>query len=200
MFKGRPDGRERKPLSRVISFAAAALQPVSAPAQEVRSGVLKVRVNDAIAKPGGAVTLVLGTYAPHPISQGQVCLRVRWKTPPRPAQAAGMSQSTRLRPLTDFQGSEAFSPADDAVSETTLQQVGTEQVVMIQFSSESGTINSQEGPLAAMEFRLSDLVSVADTVSVTIDLNNSFVLDNEGELLAVLPRDGVIKVRPPDNR
>ena len=84
--------RARSPLSLALLLTALLL-PGTAMARNtpedggVGSGPLALRVNPAIAAPGGLVAMVLRTYAPRPIKQGQVSIRVVARPPAAAVQS-----------------------------------------------------------------------------------------------------------------
>ncbi|HSN86740.1 MAG TPA: hypothetical protein VL025_08280, partial [Thermoanaerobaculia bacterium] len=60
--------------------------------------VLKLRVNDAIGRPGGTVAIVLRTYAARPIRQGQISVRVRGGGTTK-AAASGLTVAALTQPV-----------------------------------------------------------------------------------------------------
>ncbi|HET9766830.1 MAG TPA: hypothetical protein VFS60_08280, partial [Thermoanaerobaculia bacterium] len=95
--------------------------------------VLKLRLNDAIGKPGGMVALVIRTYAARPLRQGRITVRVGR---PRP-KALGITAEAvaqPVRPLTFIRGV-VFSTGNDAVSSATTSNAPDSQSVGLQFSS-----------------------------------------------------------------
>src|SRR3954454_19138152 len=82
---------------------------------------LTLRVNPAIGAPGGTIALVLRTYAPRPIRQGQISVRVVRR--PK-AKSAGLGLTLEelvapVRPLT-FISATVYSPSNDALTQGLL--------------------------------------------------------------------------------
>lgn len=162
---------------------------------------LRLRVNDAITEPGGVVSLVVRTYAPRPISQGQICLVVREETDG--VAPVGSASSSRgpvapQRPLEILLDAKTFSSDDDAISSADLTQSGADQIVMLQFSSASGTVNAVEGALAAITFRATGDLALLDRFTVEIDPLQSWFIDAGGNPVTIEPRAGTMRIRHPD--
>ena len=163
----------------VLLLGGALLWPASTAAQEP----LTLRINDAQARPGGVAALVLRTYAPRPIRQGQICLTSRFRL-----QKAGGSP---VESLEDFV---VFSEAGDAISVGTFENGAGGQTVMVEFSSEAAGINRSDGPLAVIYLRLAPGVSPGQVIEVTLDVANTFLLDEQGDPVPIEPRSGEVEV------
>ena len=130
--------------SALAAFLAAALLLSAVPEASARRGsdddnggndkALKLRVNDAVGKPGGTVAIVLRTYAARPIRQGQISVCVRRG---RPAKALTVEALTEpVRPLT-FQRVVVYSTRRDSATQATPTGAPDSQAVKVQFSSHS---------------------------------------------------------------
>src|SRR4051794_37883285 len=82
---------------------------------------LVLRVNPAIGAPGGVVAVVLRTYAPRPVSQGQVTIRVVRR--PKPGKALGLTLEALTQPVRPFLsllGTVVYSTQGDSVTQGLL--------------------------------------------------------------------------------
>ena len=68
---------------------------------------------------------------------------------------------------------------------------------MVSFESLSATINSVDGPLAVLYLRLSDSVVPGQTFEITVDIENSSLVDEHGQPVGVEPRPGELTIRAP---
>lgn len=174
---------------------------VSADSGKGRGGdddALKLRVNDAIGKPGGTVAIVLRTYAARPIRQGQVSIRVgKGRRPANsrsPFTAEALTQP--VRPLT-FLGAVVYSTRGDSATQATPTGNTEGQAVNVKFSSPSGTINASDGPLAVLRFRLDPGVSAGQQYTIELDPALTSLVDGGGKPIAVEPVNAVLTVRAP---
>jgi hypothetical protein len=149
---------------------------------------LTLRVQDAIAEPGGVVAVVLRTYASRPIGQGQLCLMAN----PVQSQTSTTEIST---PLTSYLGAVVFSQAADARVDLVATVSEDPQMIMLRFVSESGTVNLSDGPLAALFFQLDEAVPPGSNFRLIVDEPNSLLLDPRGIPVAIEPREGVLTTR-----
>ncbi len=149
---------------------------------------LTLRVNDAIGEPGGIVALVVRTYASRPVGQGQICLVAG-------GAIARSSHSVAGTPFAGLVESVVFSSRSDVLSAAALKTTGRGQEVLLQFSSDSGTINAADGPLGVLYFRLRDDVRPGQVFNVSIDLADSALFDPAGKPVAVEARGGELEVR-----
>jgi hypothetical protein len=159
---------------------------------------LALRVNPAIGAPGGLVAMVLRTYAPRSIKQGQVVVRVVR----RPASALVLRGPSRknltqpVRPLTLVSGV-VYSPLNDAVARAILNGLPDSQVAQMTFQSPSSTINSVDGPLAVFWFRLDPSVAPGDVFDLSLDLTQTRLTDEAGKPITITPRSNTLTVRAP---
>jgi hypothetical protein len=163
--------------------------------------VLKLRVNDAIAKPGGIVAIVLRTYAARPIRQGQISVRVGKG---RPAAVANLLSGPSLETLTQtdqpltFLGAVIYSTRGDSATQASPTAAVGSQGVDVQFTSPSATVNAADGPLAVLRFRLSPSVAPGQEFTITVDPAITSLIDAGGQAIQIEPIDAVLTVRAPN--
>lgn len=165
---------------------------------------LKLRVNDAIGKPGGIVVIVLRTYAARPIRQGQISVGVRKGGP-----ATNLPNASKLdngltvdaltepvRPLT-FLSAVVHSTRRDSATQATPKSGADRQAVDLRFSSPSGTVNASDGPLAVLRFRLSPAVTPGQQYTIEVDPALTSLVDSAGQPIQLEPISAVLTVRAP---
>lgn len=192
-------------IARSLPLAAALLGTLfglgaSAPA---RAGdKLTLRVNQAIGEPGGVVAVVVRTYAPRAIEQGQVCFRSGFgrrlttgdaALAPAEAVDAARARPTAESPFAELTGFRVFSDVGDAVSSASFD--GT--LALLNFASPSASVNRSDGPLAVLYFRLKDTLAPRQRFEVEIDLANTFLVDAAGDEVTLRPKAGRLTVRAP---
>jgi hypothetical protein len=170
---------------------------------------LVLRINPAIGAPGGIVDVVLRTYAPRPIKQGQVVVRIA----PRPAPAAAAATfpvgpvrggltlkalTQPVRPLT-LLSVVVFSPVGDSTSKAVLTALPDSQSIQVNFQSPSGAINSADGPLAVFRFQLDPGVAPGDVFDLSLDPLQTNLKDPAGHPITVTPRPNTLTVRAPSD-
>lgn len=159
---------------------------------------LTLRVNDAIAKPGGIVAIVLRTYAARPIRQGQISVRVRKGGSAATANAlTGPTVDTLTapaQPLT-FLSAVVYSTRSDSATKADPTGAAGTQAVKVQFSSPSGTVNASDGPLAVLRFRLHPAVTPGQEYMIEVDPALTSLVDSGGRPVVIEPRNAVLTVR-----
>ncbi len=151
---------------------------------------LTLRVNDTSVDAGGRVAIVLRTYASRPIGQGQLCFRNAFVAN-GPDQLLGKGIGSPFVALDSFV---IFSEMGDVVAEASFDPIT--QLVLVDFSSVSATVNSADGPLGVLYFQV-DGGLVPDTVfNVEIDPDASFLVDEAGLPVIIRPRSGEMDIRP----
>jgi len=158
---------------------------------------LVLRVNPAIGAPGGTVAVVLRTYAPRPVRQGQIVVRVARR--PKPAKGLGLTLedlAAPVRPLT-FLSATVYSPRNDALAQGLLNGLADSQLAKVTFQSPSGSVNSADGPLAVFLFRLDPSVQPGDAFDLTLDPVQTGLTDAAGAPVTLAPRSDVLTVRAP---
>lgn len=157
--------------------------------------LLTLRANDAIGAPGGTVVVVLRTYAPRLIRQGQISVRARKPAPSvRAFDLVAVTQP--LRPWATLISSAVYSVRNDSVL-TPPALTGTidSQQVRAAFSSRSATINGADGPLAIFRLKLSPAVVPGQTFVLEVDPALTALVDDAGQPIAIEPRSGVLTIR-----
>ncbi len=149
---------------------------------------LALRVNDAIGEPGGIVAVVVRTYASRPVGQGQICLVAG-------GGAAARSINVVDTPFESLVDSVVFATRRDVISSASVDTTGQGQAILLQFSSKSGTINSADGPLGVLYFKLRSDLRPGQVFGLSLDLKNTALFDPAGKLVAVEPRNGELEVR-----
>src|SRR3954466_6391589 len=158
---------------------------------------LVLRVNPAIGAPGGTVAVVLRTYAPRPVRQGQIVVRVARR--PKPAKGLGLTLedlTAPVRPLT-FLSAPVYSPKNAALAQGLLKGLADSQLAKVTFQSPSGSVNSADGPLAVFLFRLDPSVRPGDVFDLTLDPVQTGLTDAAGKPVTLAPRSDVLTVRSP---
>lgn len=150
---------------------------------------LTLRVQDAVAEPGGVVAVVLRTYASRPIGQGQLCLMAT------PVSAPTSTETSA--PLASYIGSVVFSDDGDAQVGLVAEVSADPQMIVVHFSSASGTVNMSDGPLAAFFFRLHESVLPGSTFQLIVDEPNSLLRDPHGNTIDIESREGELTTRLP---
>ncbi|HSU81417.1 MAG TPA: hypothetical protein VLR69_03310, partial [Thermoanaerobaculia bacterium] len=157
---------------------------------------LVLRVNPAIGAPGGTVAVVLRTYAPRPVRQGQIVVRVARR---KPAKGLGLTLedlTAPVRPLI-FLSATVYSPRNDALTQGLLNGLADSQLAKVTFQSPSGSVNSADGPLAVFLFRLDPSVKPGDAFDLTLDPVQTGLTDAAGAPVTLAPRSDVLTVRAP---
>jgi hypothetical protein len=156
---------------------------------------LKLRVNDAVGKPGGAVAIVLRTYAARPIRQGQLRVKIR-RAAALATLAAGDTEALEAgQPLARLVSVTVYSSATDTSGSSAMATTSLGQNVDLDFRSPSGTVNASDGPLAVLRFVLSSSAKPGEVYSVEIDPGIATLLAANGAPIAVEPINATLRVR-----
>ncbi len=150
--------------------------------------LLTLRVNDAIGRPDGQIAVVIRTYEPRTIGQGQICLRTVGGVGAQTDPSKGVPEPL----LSQLESFVVFSTEGDVVSEGTFDDLT--QTALITFESDSGTINESDGPLVVLFFRLSASAPPGAEAEVFVDLGESFLVDSEGQPVPIEPRVGDLEI------
>ncbi|PYQ59253.1 MAG: hypothetical protein DMF53_19100 [Acidobacteria bacterium] len=188
--------RFRSPFAFVLMLllAGAALAKIPVDDGGASSKPLVLRLNPAIGAPGGLVAVVLRTYAPRPIRQGQVSIRVARRPHPAKLGLTLDDLTAPVRPLT-FLSATVYSPKNDALTQGLLNGLADSQLAKVTFQSPSGSVNSADGPLAVFLFRLDPSVQPGDTFDLTLDPVQTGLTDSAGKPVTLAPRSDVLTVR-----
>ncbi len=184
----------RFPLCSALIALAFLLSGV--PEASARHGerTLKLRVNDAIGKPGGTVAVVLRTYAARPIRQGQISLRVRRR--PTSKAALTVAELTQPpRPIATLVSAVVYSTRVDATSQASLSSALESQGIKVQFASPSATVNASDGPLAVFFLRLDPSVAPGQTYLLEVDPGVTSLTDGSGRAIAIEPVNAELTIR-----
>jgi hypothetical protein len=157
---------------------------------------LVLRVNPAIGVPGGIVAVVLRTYAPRPIRQGQISVRVVRRSRPAKLALTLEDLTAPIRPLTLI-SAVVYSPQNDALAQGLLNGLTDGQLAKVTFQSPSGSVNSADGPLAVFRFRLDPSVKPGDIFDLSLDPVQIALADPAGQPITIAPRSDVLTVRAP---
>jgi hypothetical protein len=160
---------------------------------------LTLRVNPAIGAPGGTVAMVLRTYAPRPIRQGQISIRVVRRPRPQAAALAGPTLDALtqpVRPLT-LLSVVVYSPQNDALTQGLLNALPDSQLAKVTFQSPSASVNSADGPLAVFRFHLDPSVQPGDVFDLSLDALQTSLADAAGRPITLAPRSDTLTVRAP---
>jgi hypothetical protein len=156
---------------------------------------LKLRLNDAIGKPGGSVALVVRTYAARPIRQGRITVRVR--APLKSGIGFGVAELTQpSRPFT-FVRAVVFSQRGDVGATTRVTGAGANQSLRVDFQSPSRTINAADGPLAVIYLRLAPGVTPGQRFVVEVDPAFTGLTGAAGQAIPIEPIEAELLVRSP---
>jgi hypothetical protein len=143
------------------------------------------------------VAVVLRTYAPRPIRQGQATVRVVRRPPRQKALGLTLEELTQpVRPLT-FLSAVVYSLRNDSTTQGTLTGQPDSQAARVQFLSPSGTINSSDGPLAVFRFRLDPSVKPGQVFDLSLDPALTGLTDASGRPVTLEPRGATLTVRSP---
>lgn len=155
------------------------LAALAAPARAVEEP-LTLRISDTVALPGGLAAVVLRTYAPRSIRQGQVCFH-------------GLSRGTTT--LVALEDVVVFSRDDDALVQAHIDPVT--QAVDLTFDSPTAGVNWADGPLAVFFLRVGADDPPGATLDLALDLQETFLVDANGAAIAVDSRPGTLSIRDP---
>lgn len=153
---------------------------------------LVLRVSDTEAVPGGEVAVVVRTYRPRGVGQGQVCIRVRRPAPARTFAAAAAAD----RPLVELTRVAVFSRAGDATVAPSWD--AATQTMDVGFASPTGSVNELDGPLMVLYFTLASDLVPGDQFELVLDPSplESWLKDAAGNPIEIAaPKTGTLTVR-----
>lgn len=154
---------------------------------------LTLRLSDTEVRPGALAAVVIRTYAPRGVGQGQLCMRAI--EPPAAPFGDKTAAEGLGHPFTALEDVVVFSGAGDAVSANHFDPLS--QTAVLSFESLSGTINSTDGPLAVLFFRLDAGVAPGSLFDLRIDPGDTFMIDDEGQTVPLEIRSGELEVLAP---
>lgn len=185
-------------LPAVLTVCAAVVGSALATAEP-----LALRVNDAEVRPGQNAVLVVRTYAPRPISQGQLFLGATSSAKAKVARSRGAevllsggAAVTGASPFLSIVSIQVVSGDGDAVLDSlpSLQPTADGQGVMFDFSSLSKTVNANDGPLAIIELEMSPDVMPGDSFIIDPVPAESSIVGANGGTIHIDPRPGTLTV------
>jgi len=147
---------------------------------------LRLRVNDATGVPGGLVAIVVRTYAPRGIRQGQMCFRALWN------ETEGYGDT----PFVGLESAIVFSQRSDAESDGVFEEVHTQSFV-VRFDSPSASVNAVKGPLAVFFLRLDPTLTEGRKFGIEFDLDNTSLVDASGAPVPLRLDGGRLTIRAP---
>jgi hypothetical protein len=188
-------------LSALLMLTMAGVRPAVARTTDVP---LTLRINRAIAEPGGVFAVVLRTYAARPIRQGQVSIRIASPTTTaaaapvrRVSTRSGSGSSTQTPPVATLLSAVVFSVNGDTQTRTSAILDSTGWGAVTQFQSLSAGINAADGPLAVFFFQLDPGVAPGQKLTLQIDPKVTSLLDANGRQITLDPRGGTLEVQAP---
>lgn len=185
--------RRPSPVLPVITMLALALAlSTGLAAQEP----LTLKVNDADGRPGGVMAIVLRTYAPRQLGQGQVGFRANQGLR---SGAPGLRTDVTEALFSGFLGAVVFSDEDDAIHRVDLESGGGKPMLSMRFASPSATINQSDGPLAVLYFRVSQDAVIDTRIDFTIDPLESFLTDHLGQDVELSAAAGRVRILAPSD-
>lgn len=146
---------------------------------------LTVRVSDLEGAPGEIVTIVLRTYSPRALGQGQICLRGNQNLAPFVGATTPFSELIVVQ---------VFSAGAPASSNGQIEPTGE---VMLSFLAPDGSVNLEGGVLAAIHVRLAEGLLPGTNYEVAIDLPNTVILGPGGQEVELVGRSGQLRVLSP---
>ncbi|HEX6902070.1 MAG TPA: hypothetical protein VF789_20300 [Thermoanaerobaculia bacterium] len=159
---------------------------------------LTLRINDSIGAPGGTVAVVLRTYAPRPVRQGQIHIKIRRPARPKDAKLGITFEDVTqpVRPLTMI-STTVYSQNGDSVTQSALTGQPDSQTATVRFESPSGGVNASDGPMVVFRFRLAPSVSPGQRFELAIDPAQTSLVDAQGRPVTIEPRAAFLTVRAP---
>lgn len=143
---------------------------------------LTLRINDAEARPGGRVAIVVRTYAPRGLGQGQLCFRA----------FSQLEAEGGAGPFVAMEDFIVWSSNGDAIFDGQFDPV--DQSAILDFTSVTGGINLEDGPMAALILRLRDDIAEGSQFEVHLDGAESFLFDADGIAVPLEIRPGDLEV------
>jgi hypothetical protein len=158
-----------------VAFAAllAAAASLATRAQER----LTLSIDDMEAAPGDTAVLVVRSYQPRPISQGQLCFGI------------GAPRFSSIR------RAHVLSTRHDATFEASLASPNEAAMTM---SSPTASINDAEGPVLVIAFIVDPAATPGDSFELTIQLPDSILTDPNGAPIDIDVKPGTFTVKQPD--
>ena len=169
-----------------IRLAAGIIAAVLASPVFAGDESLALRVNNAAALAGGVGAFTIRTYSSRPVNQGQVCIRVKQRL-------RGLANN----PIASISQVTVFGHNDDPAETIFLDNDGADQIIVLQFSSKTSSINAVDGPLAAVFFEVDASAPAGARYDLELDLANTVLVDANGSTIPLELRDGRLDIRGP---
>jgi len=159
-----------------LLFSLAAAIVAAVPASKAHAqNPLVLSVEDTEAAPGETAILVVKTYQPRPISQGQLCIII------------GEPTFTQLRRTV------VRSTRRDATFTASLM---TNEAALA-MSSPTSSINEADGPMLLMAFTVDPSAVPGTEFELTVELPASFLTDELGNPIEIDVKPGTFTVKQP---
>lgn len=177
----------------LMAASAAALFPAGS---ALADNGMTLRVNDTRAEPGGLVAVVLRTYAPRGMAQGEICLTA---SSPTKSAAMGSAPLKALRtkaaqmPFASLLAVDVAGPLGDVKIQAAFDE--SRQMALVRFSSPSATVNESDGPLAVFYFRVASELTGPAMFEIGVDLGGTVLIGADGKTIEIEPRSGELEVR-----
>jgi hypothetical protein len=145
---------------------------------------LTLRVNDAEVRPGGIAAAVIRTYQSRGVGSGQVCFVVNRSLAGDP-DAGG--------PTFTYLAAQVFNPEGDVRTRLIVEP----DEATVRFAAPEPTINSVDGPLAVIYFRVDGVLP--DQEFEMAPMGDSFLIGADGEQIPLEVRPGRLRIAEPDD-
>lgn len=163
----------------------ASLTVLRAPA--LAKDELTLRINDAIAEPGGLAAIVVRTYSSRGLSSGQLEMESGSVRVP--------SGTTAVGPFAALERVRVFAKRRNVDFDTSARLAADQQTVLLQFLSDNAAVNRSDGPLAVYYFRVRDDVEPGQRFRLKLDAANTMIFDRAGNAVPIRPRAGELLIR-----
>lgn len=148
---------------------------------------LTLRVNDAIAEPGGLAAIVVRTYSSRGLSSGQLEMEAGSVTVANGGNGIG--------PFSSLERVRLFAKRRDVTFDTQARVLDDQQTVLLQFVSDTAAVNRSDGPLAVYYFRVRDDVQPGQRFRIKIDAASTMIFDRAGNPVPIRSRAGDLTIR-----
>ncbi len=161
----------------VAILATASLAGVSLAGDDA----VTLHVNDAVVRPGGTLGIVLRTYEPRAVGQGQVCLRL--------LGAPGIG------PLLALDAALVFSVNELPVVSSSFDILN--QSSFLWFHSSSAGVNTTDGPMIALLVEVRSDVVPGTVYPLELESADTSLFDENGNPLILDLRAGEVTILDP---
>ena len=140
--------------------------------------VVTLHVNDAVVRPGGMLGVVLRTYEPRAVGQGQVCLRL--------LGAPGIG------PLMALDSGLVFSVGELPLVSTSFDLPN--QSSFLSFQSSTAGVNTTDGPMIALLVEVRSDVVPGTVYPLELEGSDTNLFDENGDPLTLELRPGDVTI------